>query len=166
MKIYRYSNEVEAQKIKFLFEDENVPCEIHSFENWGYDGMFRGQMGMGEIIVPDGFSDKARKIIDKFVKEEREKENKEDNELRILKLESVAKQEKFYKPSYVISIIFGILLLLKFKGIASIVIFGGSFIIILPLILVLGEKEAEKARKELQNLKNEEVISKKNLPKI
>ena len=64
--IYRYSNIPESHRIKALLEEEKIPCELHSFENWGYDGAFRGQMGMGEIIVPDEYADKAKGIIDKF----------------------------------------------------------------------------------------------------
>ena len=62
MKIYKYNNEPEAQKIKVLLEAQNIPCELRSFENWGYDGVFRGQIGMGEVIVPDHFSAKAKAI--------------------------------------------------------------------------------------------------------
>ena len=57
MRIYKYNTEPEAQKVKHLLEAQNIPCEIHSFENWGYDGALRGTMSMGEIIIPDEFTD-------------------------------------------------------------------------------------------------------------
>ena len=68
MKIYRYHNEPEAQKIKTLLGAENIPCQLHSFETWGLDGIFRAEMGMGEVIVPDEFANKAKQIIDELKK--------------------------------------------------------------------------------------------------
>ena len=152
MKIYRYSTEPEAQKIKALLEAQNIPCKLHSFENWGYDGVFRGQMGMGEVIVPDEFSDKAKEIINKFVEEEVEKPPLEKNvEFKKFKLEQDI--DKIRTLIYIIYIIFMIVasfLLFRFKGMLGIII-----VILLAVGVVRGmsylKKDLRKTKEELRN---------------
>jgi len=154
VKIYRYNSEPEAQKIKFLLESQNIPCEIHSFENWGYDGALRGAMGMGEIIVPDEFSDKAKEIIVKFVKEEMNKTPEQDMELKSIKLKRNI--EKFKTLIYVIYIAFitcGYFLLFHFKGIIAIMVFLLLLITVIRATFYV-RKDIEKAKEELKNLKN------------
>ncbi len=79
-RIHTYDNYPESVAIKQLLEDKGIPVEIHSFEEWGYDGVFRGQIGMGEIIVPEEYEKEARTIVHQFVREkdaEREGESTE-----------------------------------------------------------------------------------------
>lgn len=151
--VYKYNNEPEAQKIKSLLESENIPCEIHSFENWGYDGAFRGQIGMGEVIVPDKFSVKAKETIDKFIKEERNRYYIDD-ELTILKLQRAAKGYRWAKyilvPLCFISVIFGVFLLLV--GTLPKVI-GILFILFIPFGFLSALNNARKAKEVLDKFK-------------
>jgi len=135
MEAYKYNNEPEAQKIKHLLEVQDIPCEIHSFENWGYDGVFRGQVGMGQIVVPDNMADRAKQVIDRFIKEEREG-GEGDPELKRLKLKYHVEQLKTLKfvinAALIIAVIaffklgfFGIILI----GLLAIgVIFGNDYV--------------------------------------
>ena len=123
MKIYKYNNELEAQKIKLLFAEQNIPCELRSFENWGYNGLFRGQIGMGEVIVPDEFTDKAKGIIDKFVKEERDKPLEIDIDLAHIVLKrNIGSLNAFIWLIFISFIIIGSFLLFRISGIISIVV--------------------------------------------
>lgn len=71
-RIYIYHEHSEALVLQNLLESHGIPVRIHSFENWGYDGLFRSEVGMGEILVPDTLEEKATQLIHTF-KEETEK---------------------------------------------------------------------------------------------
>ena len=153
MQIYKYNNEPEAQKIKFLLENEKIPCEIHSFENWGYDGIFRGQIGMGEVIVPDEFSNKAKKIISEFLTKENTKPYKEDKDLRIMKLAYMVKSHKTGRFVYVGFIIVGAILLIGFKS-----IIGAIISIAFTAILLFEEAEVKSLKRELQSMESKGAV--------
>ena len=162
MKIYRYSNEPEARKVKVLLENQNIPCEIRSFENWGYDGLFRGQMGMGEIIVPDEFTEKAKVIVDKFVKEERNKPVEMDAGLASIVLkQNVGNLNALIYVIFIAFVIFGSFLLLRMRSSVGISIF-----VLLTVGVVLAIKrtkkilrDTKKALERAEKKQNEETIS-------
>lgn len=153
MKIHRYSTEPEAQKIKFLLESQNIPCELHSFENWGYDGVFRGQMGMGEIVVPDRFADRAKEIINKFLEEERNKLYEEDVELKSIRLKrDVGKFKILIFYPYVIFIIISYFLLFRIKAMFTVIVVVLLFIGAMR-VTFYAQKELKRVRKELESMK-------------
>jgi hypothetical protein len=149
MRVYTYNNEPEARKIKLLLEAENIPCQIHSFETWGYDGVFRGEMGMGEIVVPDTVGLRAQEVVEQFVREERGKQV-EDTELQLIRLEQdVAKLKSSLQMVYVGGIIFGLLILFSLPG-----FIGGMIIILLAIGVNMAAKRLQrdlrKAERDLQ----------------
>ena len=67
--IYRYNNIPESHQIEALLKEAKIPHELHSFEKGVYDGLFRVQIGMGEVMVLHKYISKAKEIIAKFIKE-------------------------------------------------------------------------------------------------
>jgi len=153
MRVYVYSNNPEAQKVKHLLESQDMPCEIHSFENWGYDGVFRGQVGMGEIVVPDDQAERAKEVIEKFKAEERDKPFEGDAELNRIKLEQ--RIEQLGTLRYVIYIVFAVLAyyLLFSMGLFGII---GAGLLSMGLIYGIAhlKKELAEAKKELDKIQN------------
>lgn len=149
--VYKYNNEPEAQKIKSLLESENIPCEIHSFENWGYDGAFRGQIGMGEVIVPDKFSVKAKEIINKYI-EESSKNFKEDAESKSIKLKrDVEKLKTLIYYLYMLFVVFSLFLAYRMRNVLSAVIIT-LLAIGIYLVTTRLQKDLKKTQKELEKL--------------
>lgn len=68
-RVHVYENHMEALALQHLLQEKEIPAMVHSFEEWGVDGIFRSQMGMGEIIVPDGQEEEAREAIAQFMAE-------------------------------------------------------------------------------------------------
>jgi hypothetical protein len=156
MKIYKYNNEPEAQKIKALLEAENIPCELHSFETGAFDGVFRGQIGMGEVIVLDEFSNKAKEIVDKFISEQKDEDNKaKDDWKKICLLEESAKCDRpiICAKICIISAIIGILLWYFLKNTDMGIIFGSLFALLVPFATLMTLISARKAKKELNKLR-------------
>lgn len=151
MRVYTYNNNPEAQKVKHLLESQEIPCEIHSFENWGYDGLFRGQVGMGEITVPDKLAGKAKEVIEKFKAEERDKPFKGDAELSRIKLRH--RIEQLGALRYVIYIVFAVLsyYLLFIMGVFGIIGAGLFYIGLIHGIAHI-KKELAEAKKELDSI--------------
>ena len=140
----------EAQKIKILLEDENIPCEVHSFENWGYNGVFRGQMGMGEIVVPDELTDRAKAIVDKFIKEERNAPGEMDPaSAKTVSSRTIANLYGLILIVLMAFIAFGFFLLLGVRGNAGIALY---FLLTGVVLAVLAriKKVLRKTKKELE----------------
>ena len=143
-----------------LLETQNIPCELLSFENWGYDGLLRGQMGMGEIVVPDEFAEKAKGVVDKFIKEERDKPAKMDAGLaKIVLRQNVGNLNALTYVIFIAFIIFGSFSLLRIKG-----IFGVAVFALLTVCVVLGIKRTKKVLRDAKKeLKRVEKIEKNNI---
>ena len=154
-KVYKYYNQVEASKIKELLESEDIPVELRSFEEWGYDGVFRSQMGMGEILVPDEYQAKAEKIINTFTKE-KEIEKVEDKELKMLALEGKIKGSKWEILLGIIYLLVGLFvgislfLLQRRLEIRIVGVFFGIIFILLAYGSFYSYKQSIKAREELK----------------
>ncbi len=73
-----YENHMEALALKRLLEEREIPVTVHSFEEWGVDGIFRSQMGMGEIIVPGELEGEAREAIAQFIAERDSPKDRKD----------------------------------------------------------------------------------------
>jgi len=151
--VYRYNDIPEAQRIVQLLEAQDIPCQIQSFENWGYDGIFRGQIGMGEIIVPDNFSDKAKEVIDEFVKEEKEKDFKGDKELRIIKITQNIQSYKI-APYFFYAWFMMLAYFILFKLRHPLISIVGLGLLVFGLMRSLSyfKNELEKSEKELEEI--------------
>jgi hypothetical protein len=56
-------NEVEANVIKSILEEQGIYAEIKSFHDTAYDGLFQSQYGWGVIRVSDADFTEAQKIV-------------------------------------------------------------------------------------------------------
>jgi type III secretory pathway lipoprotein EscJ len=56
-------NEVEANVIKSVLEEQGIYAEIKSFHDTAYDGLFQSQYGWGVIRVSDADFTEAKKIV-------------------------------------------------------------------------------------------------------
>jgi len=56
-------NEVEANVIKSVLEEQGIYAEIKSFHDTAYDGLFQSQHGWGVIRVSDADFTEAQKIV-------------------------------------------------------------------------------------------------------
>jgi type III secretory pathway lipoprotein EscJ len=56
-------NEVEANVIKSVLEEQGIYAEIKSFHDTAYDGLFQSQYGWGVIRVSDADFTEAQKIV-------------------------------------------------------------------------------------------------------
>lgn len=56
-------NEVEANVIKSVLEEQGIYAEIKSFHDTAYDGLFQSQYGWGVILVSDADLTEAQKIV-------------------------------------------------------------------------------------------------------
>ncbi|MFC1703320.1 hypothetical protein ACFL1E_00860 [Candidatus Omnitrophota bacterium] len=152
-KVYKYYNQQEALKIEASLKSENIPVEIHSFENWGYDGVFRHEVGMGEVIVPDEYEKRAKAIISEVLKEF--KHTAEDMEFKIIKLRQSSKSVNGFLVSAVISILIGLSVTGYSVFISAgegIIFLMGCLIIFVGIAMIFNWKKALKDREKLKRL--------------
>ena len=71
VKIYTFSDLVEANWIKSILEQEKISVSILSYEDTAFDGTYTQGYGAGEIVVFERDAERAKKIIE----ESREKGN-------------------------------------------------------------------------------------------
>jgi len=164
-RVYRYGSYPEASCIKEVLESNGIPVEVHSFENWGFDGVFRSQIGMGEILVADKFQKKAERLIEEYKKWKEvevgkagDQDKQYEREFKIYKLKAQTKGVYIAIPLGIVFILPGLGLLLysfaisdpRFKTGIS---FSGIMLILLGGIIIFSSyREAMKARKELEKL--------------
>jgi len=65
-KLITPENEVEANVIKSILEEQGICAEIKSFHDTAYDGLFQSQYGWGLILVSEKDFSKAKKIIQEW----------------------------------------------------------------------------------------------------
>jgi len=70
-KILVLENEMEAQRLDSILEQENIPHVVRSYHDSVYDGIFQSQRGWGHLEAPEKYSEQIREIFEKM-KNERE----------------------------------------------------------------------------------------------
>ncbi len=68
--ILTLENEMEAQRITAILEEEKIPHVIRSYHDSVYDGIFQAQRGWGHIEAPEEYADKIQAIYNKMKEEE------------------------------------------------------------------------------------------------
>ncbi len=63
VKIAVIDNIIEAQMIKSVLDEENIPYLLRSYHDTAYDGLFQFQKGYGEISAPKKFKQDILEII-------------------------------------------------------------------------------------------------------
>ncbi len=138
-KVYTYNNLVEAEKIKEIFERNEIDVRIRSFEDSALDGVFRPQLGMGCIEVFEKDKKRAEELLNKHAPLLKPRITKENVEYKKWKKELVTKaaKAKIITP-IIISIIFMVFvtLFIPYKGMAAKVA-GYSFFIFAALFLII-----------------------------
>lgn len=146
MQLYRYGNEIERQKLKSLLEEKNIPFEDRCFEDWGYNGVFRPQMGMGEIIVGEYAYEKARLVIKEFLDDEQNKVFEKDAGSEEFFLEHEVRNTKaLIRGGYSILVILGIFLFFL-RGLVLFV--GIAFYILIAFFVLRRIKENKESLKD------------------
>lgn len=61
--IITIENEIEAQLLKALLDNEKIPHLIRSYHNPIYDGIFQLQKGWGTVFVPEQYEERVKIIL-------------------------------------------------------------------------------------------------------
>ena len=56
-------NIIEAQLIKSILNEQNIPHLIRSFHDTAYDGLFQVQMGWGKLCAPLSYKQEIIEIL-------------------------------------------------------------------------------------------------------
>ncbi len=148
MQLYKYSNEIERQKLKSLLEQENIPFEDRCFEDWGYNGIFRPQMGMGEIIVSEYAYEKARLVIKDFLEEERKEASETDAESEKFFLEHKARKIRaLLQGDYLLLVVLGVFLIFT-RG--AVLFIGTAIYIVIAFFITRRIKNSRERLKVLE----------------
>ena len=70
-KILVLENEMEAQRLASILEQDGIPHVVRSYHDSVYDGIFQSQRGWGHLEAPEKYTEKIREIFEKM-KNERE----------------------------------------------------------------------------------------------
>jgi len=65
-KILILENEMEAQRLDAILEEENIPHVVRSYHDSVYDGIFQAQRGWGHLEAPEEYSEKIRELYEKL----------------------------------------------------------------------------------------------------
>ena len=57
-------NEMEAQRLASILEQEKIPHVVQSYHDSVYDGIFQAQKGWGHLEAPEEYADKIREIYE------------------------------------------------------------------------------------------------------
>ncbi len=60
---YKPENDAEALALKAVLTEHDIYCEVVSFHDTAYDGLYQSQYGWGVIKVREKDYEKAQKII-------------------------------------------------------------------------------------------------------
>ncbi len=63
VKIAVLANEIEAQLIRSLLDQRDLPYMIRSFHDTAYDGLYQFQMGWGELRAPRSFKQEILELL-------------------------------------------------------------------------------------------------------
>ncbi len=56
-------NIIEAQLVKSILNEQNIPHLIRSFHDTAYDGLFQVQMGWGKLCAPLSYKQEITEIL-------------------------------------------------------------------------------------------------------
>lgn len=65
-------NEIEAQRLASILEQESIPHVVRSYHDSVYDGIFQSQRGWGHLEAPEEYAEKIREIYEKMKNENEE----------------------------------------------------------------------------------------------
>ena len=72
-KILILENEMEAQRLTGILEEEQIPHVVRSYHDSVYNGIFQAQRGWGHLEAPEEYSEKILSLYEQM-KEERDEE--------------------------------------------------------------------------------------------
>jgi hypothetical protein len=65
--VYHFTNEIEAQILSQVLDEENIPHRIRSFRDSAYDGIFQMQKGWGQLEAPESYRDRINDLAEKVL---------------------------------------------------------------------------------------------------
>jgi len=68
-KILVLENEMEAQRLDSILEQENIPHVVRSYQDSVYDGIFQSQRGWGHLEAPGKYAEQIREIFERMKNE-------------------------------------------------------------------------------------------------
>jgi hypothetical protein len=71
-KILILENEMDAQRLDAILQEENIPHVVRSYHDSVYDGIFQAQRGWGHLEAPEEYADKIKEIYEKLRSEDNE----------------------------------------------------------------------------------------------
>jgi hypothetical protein len=72
-------NDIEAQLVDSILNDQGIPHVMQSYHDTAYDGLFQTQRGWGQINAPFAFRDLILEVVAEV---RRDAERSEDEKLR------------------------------------------------------------------------------------
>ena len=64
VKITVLENEIEAQLVRSILTERELPHMIRSFHDTAYDGLYQFQFGWGELYAPGDFKQEIMHLLD------------------------------------------------------------------------------------------------------
>ena len=59
-------NEMEAQRLSSILEEENIPHVVRSYHDSAYNGIFQSQRGWGHLEAPETYEEKILSLYDQL----------------------------------------------------------------------------------------------------
>ncbi|MCF8336220.1 MAG: DUF2007 domain-containing protein [Bacteroidales bacterium] len=57
-------NQMEAQRLSSMLDEEGIPHVVRSYYDSAYDGIFQSQRGWGHLEAPEEYEDTIHKLYD------------------------------------------------------------------------------------------------------
>jgi hypothetical protein len=77
--LYRAPDELLANSVRDLLEQNDIPAAVHSFQIPAYDGIARMMRPFwGEVLVEEADRDRAQELLDGFLASARELPDEDD----------------------------------------------------------------------------------------
>jgi hypothetical protein len=64
VRVATIENEVEAQLLDTILEEQGIPHHVKSYHDVIYDGIFQIQRGWGYVSAPEGYRDQVMDILE------------------------------------------------------------------------------------------------------
>jgi hypothetical protein len=65
-KILILENQIEAQRLSSILDEEGIPHVVRSYYDSAYDGIFQSQRGWGHLEAPEDYEDTINILYDKM----------------------------------------------------------------------------------------------------
>jgi len=62
--ILTFENEMEAQRLSSMLEEENIPHVVRSYHDSVYDGIFQTVRGWGHLEAPENYREKILSLYE------------------------------------------------------------------------------------------------------